>query len=155
MISPRLSVLVLALSLPLAGSAGNAPTREDVEKTAAAVELEVAGAVPYGVFDVRVDGRNVIIEGEVLLESELEKIKAIASRRSNVVSRVTLSPLAIKALARTIEQNIRRPGVKVLTMKATIVLEGSVRSDSEKARAEAIAKKFYPDIMNLLEVRER
>ena len=61
--------------------------------------------------DVVIQGDRVLLEGEVALESDLQRIERFAQDangqpRRNVVNLVRLSPLALKALARTIEQRI-------------------------------------------------
>lgn len=109
--------------------------------------------------EVRVQGDSVIVEGDVALESELQRIAKLTqgpggSVRPNVQNLVRLSPLAVKALARTIEQNIGRPDVTARPLKDKILLEGVVYSEEQKVRAEAIAKTLYENVVNVIEVQQ-
>lgn len=109
--------------------------------------------------EVRVQGDSVIVEGDVALESELARINKLTvgpggGPRPNVQNLVRLSPLAVKALARTIEQNIGRPEVTARPLKDKILLEGVVYSEEQKARAEAIAKTLYENVVNVIEIQQ-
>lgn len=108
--------------------------------------------------EVRVQGDSVIVEGDVALESELQRINKLTlspggGPLANVQNLVRLSPLAVKALARTIEQNIGRPDVTARPLKDKILLEGVVYSEEQKTRAEAIAKTLYENVVNVIEVQ--
>lgn len=110
--------------------------------------------------EVRVQGDSVIVEGDVALESELQRIAKLTQSpggggtRANVSNLVRLSPLAVKALARTIEQNIGRPDVTARPLKDKILLEGVVYSEEQKARAEAIAKTLFDNVVNVIEIQQ-
>lgn len=109
--------------------------------------------------EVKIQGDQVIIEGDVALESELQRISKLALNqngqpRPNVQNLVRLSPLAVKALARTIEQNIGRPDVTARPLKDKILLEGVVYSEEQKTRAEAIAKTLYDNVVNVIEIQQ-
>lgn len=109
--------------------------------------------------EVRVQGDSVIVEGDVALEAELQRINKLTlgpggGPLPNVQNLVRLSPLAVKALARTIEQNIGRPDVTARPLKDKILLEGVVYSEEQKARAEAIAKTLYDNVVNVIEIQQ-
>lgn len=109
--------------------------------------------------EVRVQGDSVIVEGDVALESELARINKLTlspggAPLPNVQNLVRLSPLAVKALARTIEQNIGRPDVTARPLKDKILLEGVVYSEEQRARAEAIAKTLYENVVNVIEIQQ-
>jgi Flp pilus assembly secretin CpaC len=104
--------------------------------------------------EVQVRGDQVIVEGDVALESELLRINKLTNGRANVQNLVRLSPLAVKALARTIEQNIGRPDVTARPLKDKILLEGVVYSDEQKTRAEAIATTLYQNVVDVIEVQQ-
>ena len=103
--------------------------------------------------EVNVKGDQVVVEGDVALESELQRIAKLTEKRLNVQNLVRLSPLAVKALARTIEQNIGRPDVTARPLKDKILLEGTVYTDEQKVRAEAIATTLYNNIVDVIEVQ--
>jgi pilus assembly protein CpaC len=97
---------------------------------------------------------HVYIQGEVSLDDELARVQALDDKEPLVESMVTLSPIAQKLLASLIEKEIGDPGVNVRLVAKKIMLEGIVHSDMASKRAEAIAKAYYPDVVNVLEVRE-
>lgn len=104
--------------------------------------------------EVTVRGDQVIVEGDVALEIEKQRIDKLTGNRANVQNLVRLSPLAVKALARTIEQNIGRPDVTARPLKDKILLEGVVYSAEQKIRAEAIATTLYNNVVNVIEIQQ-
>ncbi len=104
--------------------------------------------------EVNVRGDQVIVEGDVALEMEKQRIDKLTFNRPNVQNLVRLSPLAVKALARTIEQNIGRPDVTARPLKDKILLEGVVYSEEQKTRAEAIATTLYNNVVNVIEIQQ-
>lgn len=97
---------------------------------------------------------RVYIQGEVSLDDELERVKDLDEREPMIESMVTLSPIAQKLLASLIQKEIDTPGVNVRLVGKKIMLEGVIHSEMASKRAEAIAKAYYPDVVNVLEVRE-
>lgn len=97
---------------------------------------------------------RVYIQGEVSLDDELERVQDLDEREPLIESMVTLSPIAQKLLASLIQKEIATPGVNVRLIGKKIMLEGIVHSDMASKRAEAIARAYYPDVVNVLEVRE-
>ncbi len=102
----------------------------------------------------RVVGNQVVIEGEVYLEEEIRRVEAIAAKNPNVTAMVSLSPVTQRILANTIEKEIGRPDIKARPLRNQILLEGIVYSETAKVRAEAIARAYYGNIVNVLEVRK-
>lgn len=97
---------------------------------------------------------HVYIQGEVSLDDELARVETLDEKEALVESMVTLSPIAQKLLASLIQKEIGAPGVNVRLVGKRIMLEGIVHSEKAAERAEAIAKAYYPDVVNVLEVRE-
>jgi pilus assembly protein CpaC len=97
---------------------------------------------------------RIYIQGEVSLDEELQRVKDLDEREASVESMVTLSPIAQRLLASLIQKEIGQPGVNVRLVAKKIMLEGIVHSDMASKRAESIARAYYPDIINVLEVRE-
>jgi pilus assembly protein CpaC len=102
----------------------------------------------------KIVNNQVYIQGEVATDEELSRVEDLASRERLVESMVTLSPIAQRLLAGLIETEIDTPGVAARLINDRIILEGVVHSDASSARAEAIARAYYPNIENVLEVRE-
>ena len=104
--------------------------------------------------EVSVKGDQVIVEGDVATEGELSRVTKVTDKRASVSNLVRLSPIAIKALARTIEQNVNRPEVTARPLKEKIILEGIVYSQEQKTRAEAIATSIYDKIVDVIEIQQ-
>lgn len=51
-----------------------------------------------------------------------------------------------------IQQMLQAPGIKVAVTETTVILEGTVKTPYDKRRAEAIAKAYAPNVVNLLVV---
>jgi pilus assembly protein CpaC len=102
-------------------------------------------------------GRKVIIEGEVYLKSDLDRIREVLRGNDFVVDLVTLSQDTQRILARRIKDEINVSGVEVSTTKDRIVLKGEVASEDESQRAEKLAQ-IYVDkstIVNAISVNPK
>ena len=106
-----------------------------------------------GIF-FRILNDRVYIQGEVSLEEELQRIEDLAAREPLVETMVILSPAALKVQAGIIEEAIDRPGVKVRIINNKLILEGVVFSEAEYSRADAIARAYIPDTVNVLDLRQ-
>lgn len=102
----------------------------------------------------RIVADKIVIEGEVFLEDEIRRVNAVAEKNPNIIQNVTLSPLTQRILAATIEKEIARPDISVRPLRNQIMLEGTVYSETAKIRAESIARAYYSNIVNVLEVRQ-
>lgn len=102
-------------------------------------------------------GRKVVLEGEVFLKSDLDRIREVLSGNDFVVNLVTLSQDTQRILARRVKDEININGVEVATVKDKIVLKGEVASEDEAQRAEKIAA-IYVDkggIVNVISVNPK
>lgn len=104
--------------------------------------------------DFKILNDRVYVQGEVSLDDELKRVEDLDEREPLVESMVTLSPIAQRLLASLIQKEIGTPGVNVRLVGKKIMLEGVVHSETASQRAEAIAKAYYPDVVNVLEVRD-
>lgn len=102
----------------------------------------------------RIVSDKILIEGEVFLEDEIRRVNAVAEKNPSVIQNVTLSPVTQRILASTIEKEIGRPDITVRPLRNQILLEGTVYSETAKARAEAIARAYSSNVVNVLEVRQ-
>jgi Flp pilus assembly secretin CpaC len=94
-------------------------------------------------------GRKVIIEGEVYLKSDLDRIHEVLRGNDFVVDLVSLSQDTQRILARRIKDEIGESGVDVTTSKDRIVLKGEVLSEEASQRAEKLAQ-IYVDKANIV-----
>lgn len=102
-------------------------------------------------------GSKVIIEGEVYLKADLDRIREVLKGNEFVVDLVTLSQDTQRILARRIKDEININGVDVSTAKDRIVLKGEVASEDDASRAEKIAA-IYADkgsIVNVIAVNPK
>ncbi len=97
---------------------------------------------------------RVYVQGEVSLDEDLQRVNNLADREPLVVSMVRLSPVSQRLLADLIQKEIGVPGVQVRLVSDKILLEGVVHSKMASERAEAIARAYYNNVINVLEVRE-
>ncbi|MCY4321203.1 MAG: hypothetical protein OXC37_02190, partial [Bdellovibrionaceae bacterium] len=91
--------------------------------------------------DIKIFNKKVIIDGQVLLPSEMDRIKKIVSDYDPKLVRsfVTYSPAAQKKIAELIEEEIAYPEVTVRYAYNRFLLEGCVNSADEEARAISLA----------------
>jgi pilus assembly protein CpaC len=104
--------------------------------------------------DFKMMGDRVFIVGEVALEEEFARVRDLADSEELVVSQVALSDASLQIIAGVIEQDIAVPGVRANLINGRIILEGIVHSEEASDRAEAIAKAYHGNTVNVLEVRE-
>ncbi|MCB9744032.1 MAG: BON domain-containing protein [Alphaproteobacteria bacterium] len=97
---------------------------------------------------------RVYIQGEVSIDEELQRVQDLAAKEPMVESMVTLSPVAQRLIAGLIEQEIDEPGIEAKLVNNQIILQGVAHSEAQKARAEAIARAYYPEVVNVLDLRE-
>ncbi len=99
-------------------------------------------------------GRKVVIEGEVFLKSDLDRIRDIIRGNEFVVDLVTLSQDTQRILARRIRDEINISGVEVVTVKDKVVLKGEVSSEQESKRADKLASIYVSadQVVNALTV---
>jgi pilus assembly protein CpaC len=98
-------------------------------------------------------GQKIIIDGSVLLGSELARIQKISANTNQIVSLVTINPDTERLLAKRISKEIGMDEVNVRTVKGKILLEGEVYSAEAKVKAEKIASLYAGSVINTLEVR--
>jgi pilus assembly protein CpaC len=103
--------------------------------------------------DFKIVNDRVYVTGEVSLDDELKRVEDLDEREPLVESMVTLSPVSQQLLAGLIEKEIALATVKVRLVGKKLMLEGTVHSETASKRAEAIAKAYYPDIVNVLEIK--
>ena len=104
--------------------------------------------------DFKMMGDRVFIVGEVALEEEYNRVRSLAEEEELVISQVKLSDASLQIIAGVVEQDIGVPGVRANLINGRIILEGIVHSIEASERAEAIAKAYHENTINVLEVRE-
>ena len=101
----------------------------------------------------RLDNR-IVIDGEIILPADKERIRKVASSAKNIIDLTKLNPDTNIIVAKKIQKEIGMDEVTVRSLKGRILLEGEVYSKQSKAKAELIASLYSDKVINVLEVRE-
>ena len=95
---------------------------------------------------IKILNNKVVIDGEILVPRDMRRIHDVVQEyKGKATSLVTLSPLAQNKVAKFIEKEINDPNITVRATNMTFILEGFVSDESEKNRAEEMAKLYLPD----------
>ncbi len=99
---------------------------------------------------------NVISRSEVMVIAKKpgETILSIWDAGGLTTYRVVVLSGLSPELARAVKEAVRDPGVEVRVMGEVIFLDGTVRTEADRKRAEEIAKAFGRTVVNLLRVTE-
>jgi Flp pilus assembly secretin CpaC len=98
-------------------------------------------------------GPNIVIDGQVILPSDLTRIKKVASTTSQIINLATINSNTSDLLAKRIEREIGFDEVTVRSVKGKILLEGEVYSQQAKMKAEKIAGLYANNVINAIELR--
>lgn len=94
---------------------------------------------------------KIVIDGELVVPRDLDRIVQIQSAYPEVLNLVSLSRISREAIARRMQKEINDdPGgvnVMVKIINDTFFLLGKVDNDDDRSRAEMIAMTYIPDIM--------
>jgi Flp pilus assembly secretin CpaC len=106
-----------------------------------------------GTIRLRRESDRLIIEGEVKSQAVVQRLANRAATDPHLESQVTLAHTALATVAAEIERAVGRPGITVRRVRDRLVLEGLAYSRAAATHAEAIAKIYHPQVMNLVEVQ--
>ncbi|MFH1017576.1 MAG: pilus assembly protein N-terminal domain-containing protein [Pseudomonadota bacterium] len=106
-----------------------------------------------GVTITRMDDK-IIIDGEVILPSDKDRIRKVTGNARNIVDLTRLNPDTNIIVAKKIQKEIGMDEVSVRPLKGQIILEGEVYSKQAYQKAEKIARLYSDKVMNVLETRE-
>lgn len=97
--------------------------------------------------EIKVMNNKVMVDGEVLLIKDLDRIVAVVSKYPNEADQlVRISALAQKKLSEFMERDINNPEIHVRAINEKFVIEGVANDEAEKQRAEIICKTYAPDL---------
>ena len=95
---------------------------------------------------VKIVNNKVIVDGEVLLPVDMNRINAVLKQFPGQASSiVTMSPLALKKMAEIIEREVNNPEIHCKAANESFILEGWAADKNEQQRAEIIAKTFVQE----------
>jgi pilus assembly protein CpaC len=106
-----------------------------------------------GITITRAD-EKIVIDGEVVLPSDKERIRKVVANTRNIVDLTRLNPDTNNIIAKKIQKEIGMDEVTVRSLKGKIVLEGEVYSKQGYQKAEKIASLYSDKVMNVLDIRE-
>jgi hypothetical protein len=89
---------------------------------------------------------RVVVDGVVDSVEDLERLKLLVGRESNVTLLVTLNPRVLPVVAELITTQLHREGIKgarAVCVGGKIFLEGSVSDQAESQKAQLIADAIY------------
>ncbi len=94
---------------------------------------------------IKIVNDKVIIDGKVLLPHDLNRIYGVIKQYDGqVASLVEINPIAQKRIAEIIERDINNPDIEVRAVNGKFILKGIANSDTERKKAEIIAKTYVP-----------
>lgn len=98
--------------------------------------------------NIKIMNNKVVVDGQILLPRDMGRIHTVVKQYGNqATSLVVLSPVAQNKIAELIERDINNPEVRVRALNEKFILEGVVDSESDKTRAEILAKAYVPDVV--------
>jgi pilus assembly protein CpaC len=98
--------------------------------------------------NIKIVNNRVVVDGQILLPKDLARIYNVLQQFGDQASSlVTLSPIAQKKIAEFIARDIGNPEIEVQAINDKILLKGFAADQTEKERAEIIAKTYLPDIV--------
>lgn len=106
-----------------------------------------------GITIKRVDDK-VIIDGEVILPSDKERIQKVSVNSRQIIDYTRVNPDTSRIIAKKIQKEIGMDEVNVRSIKGQILLEGEVYSQTAKIKAEKIASLYADRVINALDVRQ-
>ena len=102
----------------------------------------------------RLAGGKLFIEGEVMTTRERDLINKVVGDSPQVIKLFTISPISLKVIADTIQGHLHNPNIRVRPVNQKIALEGVAFSKEEKKRIGELAKLYYDQVVNLIQVRK-
>jgi len=114
--------------------------------------------------DLKLVGNKIMIDGEILLPSDFNRIIAVVqeygSEEVGIIA--SLSPIAQKIIAKKMEQDLTKSlggenavTVSVRSLNQQFIIEGLVPSGDLKSRATKIAESYVPEIFSEYGEREK
>ena len=107
---------------------------------------------------VRAFDEKIVIDGELIVPRDLDRILLVQQAYPEVLNLVTLSKLSREAIARRMQKEINDDAfgvnVTVRLVNDTFFLMGKVESDADRTRAQTIAETYLPEIIGSVATKE-
>ncbi len=104
---------------------------------------------------LRTVGERIVIEGQVLKEHDMEKIKTLQELYPQVVSFVEVNPMLRSVQVEHLNKKLKKMGVttvRAISIGDTIFLEGQVHAQEEHDRALSIASSLVDNPRDLIHI---
>lgn len=98
--------------------------------------------------DIRVKAGKVVIQGEIIVPSDIGKLSIILSSYPDVINLINLSPQTQRIIARKMQKEIQNAGLKDVTVRVVngvYWLEGVVSRTEDKGLAMKLAEGYVID----------
>jgi len=102
---------------------------------------------------VAISGGKVEINGKVIDPDDFGRIESLARSDPRVKNRVRLANAVIGTISSAIKKAVTVAGVTVRPIRDKIALEGVTYSETDHRRAVSIAKLYYPQILDFIDVK--
>ena len=96
---------------------------------------------------------KIVIDGELILPSDKQRIKRVARSSRNILDLTKMSPDTNRVIAKKIQSEIGLDEVNVRSVRGQIILEGDVYSKQSSVKAEKIARLYSDKVINVIEIR--
>jgi len=104
--------------------------------------------------DIEIRNGRVEVNGEIVDPYDYKEIERFSKSEPKFRNHVRLSDEIIGKIRLAIKRAVAIPGITVESFNDKIVLSGIAYSSTDKKRAFEIAKIFYPDILDLIELKD-
>lgn len=98
--------------------------------------------------EINIKGGKVVVEGQLVVPSDIGRISIILDRYPDVIRLIELSPQSQRVIASKMQEEIQKNGMKNVTVRIVnrvFWLEGVVGSNGQKVLALKIAEGYLPD----------
>jgi pilus assembly protein CpaC len=107
--------------------------------------------------EINIKGGKVVAEGQIIVPSDIGRIKAILDNYKDVLFLVELAPQTQLIIAKKMQEEIQKNGMKNATVRVVngaYWLEGVVDAEGKRAQAEVIARALFPEGIQTLAQRQ-
>ncbi len=101
--------------------------------------------------EIKIVGQKIVIDGEVLVPADYGRLLSVSMDRMYsdlILNLTTISPLAMQALSKKIQEDINTfaPNVRTRVVNGQILLEGTVENSDQNIHAREIATIYLPEV---------
>jgi pilus assembly protein CpaC len=106
--------------------------------------------------NITVVGNKIVLQGNIITKSDYDKVTKVVGAYSSII--LNMSTFDVSGMNKYVEQAILQDiGISTVTAHVvgdTVVLEGTVYSQTDLKRAEEVARLRMPNVKNLITVQD-